>query len=100
MGVTAFLDKLEASFLNQLDDDEIPRTLLVSDGRAVREWFKQAFGYWLLQHRDDLMAREWVRRGWAEHSLEPTESGDLKDAYRVKPESVQLIDDWLQDRID
>ncbi len=100
MGVTTFLERLEAFHLNQLREDEIPRGLDPTDGAAVRAWFKKAFAYWLLEHRDDLMGREWVRRGWAEHVLRPTKSGDLKDGYRVKPEAVQLIDDWMQDRID
>lgn len=100
MGVTAFIRRLETSFLNQLGDKEVPRHLDPSDGAAVRAWFQEAFGRWFLEHRDDVLAREWARRGWAELVLKPTESGELKESYRVKPEFVGTIDDWMQDKID
>lgn len=85
MGVTAFIGKLETSFLKQLDDKEIPRHVDPNDGDAVRTWFKEAFGRWFLEHRDDVLAREWAKRGWAEVVLKPTASGELKQSYRVKP---------------
>jgi hypothetical protein len=100
MGVTTFLGKLESSFLTQLDSKEIPKHLDPKDGEAVKVWFHEAFGYWLLKHRDDLLAKEWARRGWAECVLKPTESGELKEAYRVKPGCVEQINAWLQDETD
>ena len=100
MGVTSFLHQLEAFFLTQLDSKEIPKHLDPKDGDAVRAWFHEAFGYWLLKHRDDLLAKEWARRGWAEYTLKPAASGELQESYRVKPDCVQQIDAWLQDEID
>jgi predicted DNA-binding transcriptional regulator len=100
VGVTAFINKLETRFLNQLKDDELPRNLDPNDRDSVRAWFKEAFGLWFLKHRDDLLAREWARRGWAEYILKPTESGGLKEIHRVRPECVEKIDAWLQDEID
>jgi len=100
VGVSAFLDKLETHFLNHLKDDEIPAHLDPADGKAVREWFKEAFALWLLKNREELLAREWIRRGWAECVLKPTESGELKETHRVKPEFVETIDAWLNDQID
>ena len=100
MGVTAFISKLETSFLNQLDDKEIPRHVDPNDGDAVRAWFREAFGRWFLERRDDVLAREWANRGWAELALKPTASGELKESYRVKPEYVETIDDWMQDKLD
>ncbi len=100
MGVTVFVNKLETRFLNQLTDDEVPEDLDPSDGDSVQAWFKRAFGLWFLKHRDDLLAREWVRRGWAENVLKPTGSSELKETYRVRPECVEKVDAWLQDEID
>ena len=100
MGMTTFINKLETRFLNQLTDDEIPKDLDPRDGESVRVWFKKAFGLWFLKNRDDLLAREWVRRGWAESILKPTESGELKESHRVKPECVETIDAWMQDEIE
>lgn len=100
MGVTAFIRRLEAFFLNQLDDREIPRHLDPRDNEAVQAWFQEAFGRWFLENRDDVLAREWVRRGWAEPVLKPGPSGQLRHSYRVKPEYVETIDDWMQDKIE
>jgi hypothetical protein len=100
VGVTAFLGRLEAHFLNQLKDQEIPAHLDPHDGKAVKEWFREAFGYWLLEHRDEVLAREWVRRGWAEYVLKPDPAGGLHESHRVKPEFVETIDDWLQDKVE
>ena len=99
MGVTAFVNKLETQFLNHLREDDIPKNLDPSDGVSVQAWFKEAFGLWFLKHRDDLLAREWVRRGWAEYVLKPGESGQLKETHRVRPEYVETINAWLQDEI-
>jgi hypothetical protein len=100
VGVTPFISRLQTSFLNQLDDKEIPPHVDPSDGDAVRAWFQEAFGRWFLEHRNDVLAREWVRRGWAEVVLKPDASGELKQSYRVKPQYVETIDDWMQDKID
>jgi hypothetical protein len=100
MGMTSFIRDLETRFLNQLDSKEIPKHLDVKDGDAVKAWFHEAFGIWFLNHRDDLLAKEWSTRGWAEWSLKPMESGELKDVYRVKPECAEQIDKWLHDEID
>jgi hypothetical protein len=100
MGVTAFTNKLERHFLNQLDPEDIPPHLDRRDQTAVAAWFKQAFGYWFLENRDDLLGREWVRRGWAETVLRTTESDKLKESFQVKPECSDKIDAWLQDEID
>jgi hypothetical protein len=100
MGVTAFTKKLETHFLNQLDPKDTPKDIDARDGEAVRNWFKEAFAYWFLEHRDELLGREWVRRGWAESVLRSTESGKLAEAFRVKPECAERIDAWLQDQID
>ncbi len=98
--MTAFNDKLETQFLNQLADDEIPKNLDPKDGTVVQAWFETAFMAWFLKHRDDLLARESVRRGWAENILRPTGSSELKETYRVRPECVEKVDAWLQDEID
>jgi hypothetical protein len=100
VGVTSFLGRLEASFLTQLDSKEIPKHLDPKDGETLTAWFHEAFGYWLLQHRDDLLAKQWARKGWAECTLERMPSGELKETYRVKPECVEQINAWLQDEID
>jgi hypothetical protein len=100
MGVTAFTRKLETYFLNQLDPKDMPKHLDLSDGEAVKAWFKEAFGYWFLEHRDELLGREWVRRGWAKSVLRTEPSGKLKEWFRVKPECAKSIDAWLQDEID
>lgn len=100
MGVTAFTRKLEKHFLDQLDPKEIPKHLDPRDGAAVKAWFKEAFGYWFLEHRDELLGREWVKRGWADTVLRPAESGKLKERFQVKPECAEKIDAWLQDEID
>lgn len=100
MGVTAFVNKLEARFLGQLTDGELPKDLDPNDGASVQAWFKEAFGLWFLKHRESLLAREWVRRGWADDILKPDESGQLKETYRVRPEHVEKIDAWLKDEID
>jgi len=98
MGVTSFISKLETSFLNQLDDRLIPRHIDPGDAVAVRAWFAEAFGRWFLEHRNDVLAKEWVKRGWAELILKPNASGELKESYRVKPEYVETIDEWMQDK--
>ncbi len=67
---------------------------------GMQAWFKEAFGLWFLKHRNDLLAREWVRRGWAEYVLKPTGSSELKETHRVRPECVEKVDAWLQDEID
>ena len=85
MGVTAFINKLEARFLNQLPDDEVPGNLDPSDGDSVRAWFNEAYGLWFLKNRDDLLAREWVKRGWAEYVLKPTASGEYSPAATPLP---------------
>jgi hypothetical protein len=100
MGVAAFTRKLEKRFLNQLDPRDIPKDVDPADGDAVRAWFAEAFGYWFLEHRDELLGREWVRRGWAESVLRATESGSLREAFRVRPECAEKIDAWLQDELD
>jgi hypothetical protein len=100
VGVTSLIHNLETAFLNQVDSKEIPKHLDPKDGEAVKAWFHEAFGIWFLKHRDDLLAKEWARRGWAEWSLKPVESGELKETYRVKPECAELIDAWLQDEIE
>jgi hypothetical protein len=100
VGVTSFIHNLETSFLNQLDGQEIPRHLDPKDGHGVAAWFHEAFGIWFLNHRDDVLAKEWARRGWAEWSLRPMESGELKEVYKVKPERAEQIEDWLHDEID
>ena len=99
MGVTSFISRLETSFLHQLDDKVIPRHIDPRDAVAVRAWFAEAFGRWFLEHRDDVLAKEWVKRGWAELILKPTASGKLKESYRVKPEHVETIDEWMQDKV-
>jgi len=100
MGVTAFTTKLRTHFLDQLRDEDIPKHLDPNDKDAVHAWFKEAFGYWFLEHRDDLLGGKWAGRGWAESVLEVTDSGKLTEAFRVKPEHAQKIDAWLQDEID
>ena len=100
MGVTAFTKKLEKHFLTQLDPKDIPKDLDARDGEAVTAWFREAFGYWFLEHRDEVLGREWARRGWAEPVLTMTESGGLKEQFQVKPEYAERIDAWLQDRIE
>ena len=100
MGVTSFTKKLETHFLNQLDPKHIPKHLDPKDKDAVNAWFKEAFGYWFLEHRDELLGREWVKRGWAESVLQTGESGKLSESFRVKPECVEKIDAWLQDQLD
>lgn len=100
MGMTAFTTKLRTYFLDQLGPKDIPKHLDPNDKHAVHAWFKEAFGYWFLEHRDELLGREWVRRGWVESVLQVTESDKLTEAFRVKPEHAQKIDAWLQDEID
>ncbi|MHC4402732.1 MAG: hypothetical protein ACYTG0_23970 [Planctomycetota bacterium] len=100
MGVTSFTERLESHFLNQLDPTDIPKEIDPRDWETVREWFKEAFGYWFLEHRDALIGREWVKRGWAESVLQPDPAGKLKESFRVKPECIDTIDAWLQDEID
>ena len=100
MGVTAFTKKLERHFVNELDPKDIPKDIDATDGKAVRDWFEEAFAYWFLEHRDELLGREWVRRGWAESVLRSTESGKLVEDFRVKPEYTEKINAWLQDEID
>ena len=100
MGVTAFTQKLEKHFLNQLDPKDVPRHLDPRDKDAVHAWFKEAFGLWFLERRDDLLGREWVKRGWAEAVLQTSESGKLKEVFRVKPKHSDKIDAWLGDQID
>ncbi|MBN2296111.1 MAG: hypothetical protein JXM70_27015 [Pirellulales bacterium] len=99
MGVTEYINKLETEFLNQLADNEIPRDLDPNDSAAVQAWFKTTYAAWFLEHRDELLAREWVKRGWAEHIMQPTESGKWEKHHRVKPEYVEEVDAWLQDEI-
>jgi len=100
MGITSFSRQLETHFLNELDPADIPKHLDANDKSAVDAWFKEAFGYWFLEHRDELLGREWVRRGWAELVLVSGESGALKESFRVKPQYAERIDAWLQDEID
>lgn len=100
MGVTAYLNELENAFLNQLKDKEIPPDLVFSDAKAVRDWVHKAFAQWFLLNRDELLAKKWVKRGWAEHDLEVAASGNNGHAYRLRPEFVEQINDWLKDQID
>ena len=100
MGVTEFTKKLETHFLNQLDPKDIPKDIDPRDSDAAGSWVKEAFTYWFLEHRDELLGREWVKRGWAESVLETTEPGKPKECFRVKPECTEKIDAWLQDEID
>ena len=53
----------------------------------------------VLEHRDELLGREWIKRGWAESVLETTESGKLVEQFRVKPECAERINAWLEDEI-
>ena len=66
----------------------------------MRQWFKEAFGVWFLQHREDVLSKEWAEAGLGRRGARPDADGKLKMGYRVKPECVQQIDDWLQDRIE
>ncbi len=100
MGVTRFLDALEVHFLSQLSDKDIPQGISPNDKQAVGQWFQEAFAVWFLQHREDVLSKQWAQRGWADEVLGLDADSKLKLSYRVKPECVQQIDDWLQDRID
>jgi len=100
MGMTAFMKTLETNFLNQLEPEAIPKHLDPRDWDAVQTWFKDAFGFWFLERRDELLGREWARRGWADVVLRPTESGRLKEFFRLKPECVETVDAWLQDQLE
>ncbi len=100
MGVSTFISRLETSFLNQLSEEDLPPHADPNDGEAVRAWVHEAFGRWFLQHRDDLLGREWARRGWAEFTFKPSASGGLRESYRLKPEHVETIDRWMQDEIE
>ncbi len=99
MGVTSFTRDLETYFLNQLEGDAIPKRVDARDWCAVQAWFREAFGLWFLEHRDELLGREWARLGWAEVVLRPTESGTLRQFFRLKPECVDTVDAWMQDEV-
>lgn len=98
--MTAFLQKLEVSFVNRLGNDELPRNLNPADGPTVMVWFREAFAYWWLQHRNELLGREWVRRGWADYVLKRSPAGELNGEYCLKPNRMQDIDAWVEDKID
>lgn len=97
MGVTTFLQRLETTFINQLLAEHIPRGLDPTDGPGVKSWFKEAFGFWWLERRNELLGREWVKRGWAEYVVAPDGQGGFVGEYRVRPEHVRDIDAWLED---
>ena len=98
MGITAFLHDLETHFLNELKDEDIPSDVDVTDWNRVQDWFRQAFGQWFLENREQVLSWEWVRRGWADYVLRPSRQGKLQESYRVKPEFLPEIDAWLQDQ--
>ena len=99
MGSTKFLRKLETVFLNELDDKEIAPFVDCTDGEAVQQAVLDAFGMWFLRNRDDLLAREWIKKGWAELTVVGDASGHLKESYRVKPVYVNHIENWLEDEV-
>jgi len=100
VGVTQFIDRLEFHFLSQLSEKDLPAGISPDDSPAIRAWFKEVFGVWFLQHREEVLRKEWTKRSWAAEVLAPDATGKLKMGYRVKPECVQQIDDWLQDQIE
>ena len=100
MGISCFLRDLETHFLNQLGDSDIPSEIDVSDWDEVQKWFADAFAKWFLQNLEHVLSREWVRRGWADYILKPSTPGQLNEGYRVRPECVDEIDAWLQDKMD
>ena len=99
MGITSFLHDLEMNFLNELKRDDIPSEIDIGDWDVVTAWFREAFAQWFLENRDEVLSREWVRRGWADYILKPSTPGKLEEFYRVKPEFVDQMDAWLQDEI-
>jgi hypothetical protein len=100
VGVSSFLRRLEYSFLNELDGKDIPHNLDPKDGETSNAWLDEAFANWLLEHRDELMAKEWAKRGWVQWTPKPLGRGTLKESYQVNPDCVDQIDAWLQDEID
>ena len=81
-------------------DSEIPSDIDVGDGMLVQQWVRGAFAEWFLKNRDELLAKKWVKRGWAVYDMEADALGHTDQAYRVKPGHAWKIDAWLEDEID
>jgi hypothetical protein len=99
MGMTTFLKRLHTDFLNQLGEGDAARHVDVADGDAVVQWVSVRFGQWFLDHRDDLLAREWARQGWAEVVYRRGPTGHFKEVYVVKPHCAETVNAWLQDEL-
>lgn len=100
MGVSAFLEDLSVDFVCDLAADAVPPSIAWNDRDALARWLQEAFALWLLGRRDEVMAREWFVRGWAELVVAPDGAGRYQNVYKVLPERVEQIEAWLQDLID
>ena len=100
MGMTSFLHRLEATYVKQRDQQGLPEDVPLDDPERLREFLRSDFTEWFLRRRDTLLGEEWVQRGWAERVKGANDDGYGAENYRVKSESVELIDAWLNDKLD
>ena len=97
MGMSVFLQRVQANYVKEQKRNGLSPDAPLSDPERLREFLWRDFTEWFLINRDDLLAEEWIRRGWA-CRLDSTE--EESNQYEVKPEFVDDIDKWLNDEID
>lgn len=100
MGMTAFMQRVEISYVRDRKKEGLPEDTSLTDPEKLREFLWKDFTEWFLMRRDVLLGEEWVKRGWADRVIESTDVCLTKDNYRVKPEAIDVIDAWLNDEFD
>lgn len=100
MGFSAFVQSQKETFLRDFDTKQIPRDMARFDQEKLREWIWDQFQDWFDENRDELLAQEYCRRGWAKMTLAPDPSGQLANTCRVYPECKSEIDAWMRDEIE
>jgi hypothetical protein len=70
------------------------------DAEKLRAWIWEQFEDWFEENRDELLAAEYCRRGWAKMVVAPDGAGQLANTCRVYPECKAEIDAWMRDELD
>lgn len=79
---------------------DLPHEINRNDRPAVQAWLLESFQDWLAENREELLAKEWVRRDWAKMVIAPDDSGKMRHTCQVKPERKSEVDAWMADQLD
>ena len=99
MGFSNFVAEQKEAFIKTLDRQSMPAHVERYGPQALAEWMWTAFQEWFQEHREELLIKEYARRGWAKKMLAPDEQGQLVETYRVSVEAKKQIDAWLADEV-